>query len=312
MFMFFAVLTVPFAVVHGFGGTVAICHALQSAPPFFFHPTHGIGGEKLSVLAVVSLMGWGLGYFGQPHILVRFMAIGDVAKLPLARKIAMHWVIWSLLAATLVGILGRLCGRTPLEGTEVENVLLILSDQVFSPLLLNLVLLGVLAAIMSTTSSQLLVAASSFSRDLYGLLLRPRAESHELLRVSQMAVWLVSLLAFSMAKNPQNFILHMVGYAWAGFGASLGPALLLSLFWRRTTEKGVLVGIVTGGLAVLFWNNFMPPALYELVPAFCASSLAIVCASLLDHPPSREVLARFDALQAGGKSVSGVPVRDPF
>lgn len=302
MFMFFAVLVVPFAAFHCLGGVAAIPHALQFAPPFFFSIGHGIGGEKLSIIAIISLMGWGLGYFGQPHILVRFMAMKEISRVPLARNIAMQWVSWSLLAAMLVGILGRLCGEIQLTGTDVENIFFVLGDRVFSPFLLNLVLLGVLAAIMSTTSSQLLVAASSFSKDFYGLLLRPRANSRELLHVSRIAVWLVSLLAFFMAKNSHNFILHMVGYAWAGFGASLGPALLFSLFWRRTTEKGVLAGIVAGGLAVILWKNFPPIELYELVPAFFLSSLAIVGTSFLDSRPSNDVLATFDCVGTAMKT----------
>jgi sodium/proline symporter len=296
MLMFFAVLIVPFAVARGMGGMAGICQALPGAPPFFFSLFHGVGGEKLSALAILSLMGWGLGYFGQPHILVRFMAVADTGKLPLSRHIAMQWVSWSLLAATAVGILGRLFPEIRLEGAAVENIFLLLSDRVFSPLLLNLVLLGVLAAVMSTTSAQLLVAAASFSKDLYVLLLHPRAGSRELLFVSRLAVLLVSVLALVLAKNPQNFVLHTVGYAWAGFGASLGPALLFSLFWRRTTANGVLAGIATGGLAVVLWKNFAPFPLYELVPAFFASSLAIVCASLMGRRPSAGVLALFDAV----------------
>ncbi|MDR1456808.1 MAG: sodium/proline symporter PutP [Puniceicoccales bacterium] len=295
MMMFLAVVGVPIAAIYHCGGIGRTIQLLYSSGREFINPMLATDGRTLSPIKIISMLAWGLGYFGQPHILVRFMAVRSPREIPLARQIAMHWVSWSLLAAVLVGILGHFCLPTELEGSAIENIFLLLVNGLFSPLFVSLILLGILAAIMSTASSQLLVAASSFSRDLYATVFRRDAKSKELLWISRGSVLAVSLLAVFFAQNPESLILDVVAYAWAGFGACLGPALLFSLFWWRTTERGVLVGIIAGGITVFLWRKFMPIDLYEIIPGFLISSLAIAICSLADKRPDTIILKIFDA-----------------
>jgi sodium/proline symporter len=294
MMMFLAIIGVPIAAIYHCGGLGNTIHLLYSSGEGFTNPFLAADGHTLSPMKIISLLAWGLGYFGQPHILARFMAVRSPKEIPLARQIAMQWVTWSLLAAVLVGILGHFCLPETLVGAAVENIFLLLVDGLFSPFFLNLILLGILAAIMSTAASQLLVAASSFSRDLYASIFRKNAQSAELLWVSRGTVLVVSLLAVFLARNPESLILDVVAYAWAGFGACLGPPLLFSLFWRRTTERGVLAGIIAGGITVFLWKKFIPLDLYEIIPGFLISSLAIVACSLSDRRPDDAVLKTFD------------------
>jgi sodium/proline symporter len=266
-------------------------------------------GHPLGYVEIASMLAWGLGYFGQPHILVRFMAIRSNNELPLARAIAMRWLTWSLLAAVSVGILGSLCNEFNFTGGDVENIFIVMANGVCTTFWANVVILGVLATIMSTTSSQLLVAASSFSNDIYSIAVNKNASQKKLMFVSKASVLIVSIISIALAMEQNRLILDIVAYAWAGFGACLGPALLFSLFFRRTTEKGVLCGIVTGGICVLTWEKFAPlicekfdflvahnfSTLYEIVPAFFLSSAVILVVSLLDREPSENVLRRFDS-----------------
>ena len=239
-------------------------------------------------------MAWGIGYFGQPHILVRFMAIRHAEELPQATRIAMAWVVISLSAAILVGMVGAVYLKTPLEGTAAETVFLAMAGELFPPIVAGLILAAVLAAIMSTASAQLLVAASAFAQDIYRRSFRPHAQQVELVWVSRLSVLAIAAAAIYLGMSPDNFILDMVAYAWAGFGAAFGPALLMCLFWRRTTERGVLAGIVTGGMTVLIWKQFALFGLYEIVPGFILGLLAIYIVSKLDAEPSRAVTELFD------------------
>jgi sodium/proline symporter len=295
--MFLAVIGVPVAAIYHCGGVGKIVHLLHSSGAGFVNPLLAADGRTISPEKIISMLAWGLGYFGQPHILARFMAVRSPGEIPLARRIAMQWVIWSLLAAVSVGILGHFCLPSALQGTDVENIFLLLVNDLFSPFFLNLILLGILAAIMSTASSQLLVAASSFSRDLYATVFRKGAKSSELLWVSRGSVLVVSVLAVIFARSSESLILDVVAYAWAGFGACLGPALLVALFWRRTTERGVLAGIIAGGITVFLWKRFIPIAIYEIIPGFLISFLAVVICSLTDKRPDDAVLKTFDAVR---------------
>ena len=242
-------------------------------------------------------MGWGLGYFGQPHILVRFMAIKSSNELSRAMHIAMVWVAVSLSAAVAVGIVGSVFLTETLVGPKVETVFLVMTEQLFSPFVGGLVLSAVLAAIMSTASAQLLVAASAFSQDFYRSVIRKSASQNELIWVSRAAVLAISAMAISIAMNPNSFILDMVAYAWAGFGAAFGPALIMSLFWRRATRNGILAGIIVGGLTVLIWKQLALFGLYEIIPGFAFSLLAIYIVSRLDKEPTKEITDMFDSVQ---------------
>ncbi|MDR1255624.1 MAG: sodium/proline symporter PutP [Puniceicoccales bacterium] len=292
--MFFAVLAVPILAIHCFGGVAPTAKLLSETGSNFLNPMFKETSNRFGIIEIISMLAWGLGYFGQPHILVRFMAIKSNDELPLARGIAMHWLTWTLLAATAVGILGSVWQGIRLTGSDVENVFIVMAGNMCPSILTSLILIGVLATIMSTTSSQLLVAASSFAGDIYGIAVRKNASSRELLFVSRMAVLAVSVLAIILAFSPNALILNVVSYAWAGFGACLGPALLFALFFRRTTEKGILYGILAGGICVVVWKKFTFFNLYEIVPAFILSSLVILVVSLLDRAPAEDVLQKFD------------------
>ena len=295
--MFFAIVLVPATAVYMLGGPGTTATAIEIVNPTFFNPFFNPDGSTISFVAFISLMGWGLGYFGQPHILVRFMAISSTSELKRSRNIAVTWYIIAMIAAVFVGMVGKVFLTTGLEGPAVETVLLVMTQQLFNPFMGGIILSAVLAAIMSTASSQLLVAASAFSQDFYRSVIRKNADHNELLWVSRISVFLISAAAITIAMNPNSFILEMVSYAWAGFGASFGPAVLMSLFWRRTTRNGIPAGITVGGLTVLIWKQFALWGLYEIIPGFALSLLAIYIVSKLDKEPAKEITDLFDAVE---------------
>lgn len=294
--MFFAILVVPVTAGMAMGGFGATLSAIDSVQHSMLEPLTKPDGSVLGAIELVSLLAWGIGYFGQPHILVRFMAISSSKEIRQATHIAMTWVIVSLVAAVAVGMVGRVFLTVPLEGTESETVFLVLTNTMFPPVVAGLILSAVLAAIMSTASSQLLVAASAFAQDFYRTLVRRDADQKELVWISRASVLVIASLAIFLGLNPDSFILDMVAYAWAGFGAAFGPALLMSLFWRRTTRNGVLAGIIAGGVTVLVWKQLALFGLYEIVPGFLLSLLAIFVVSKLDAKPDRQITETFDSV----------------
>ena len=295
--MFFAIVIVPAFAMHTMGGVETSLAAIELVNPTFFNPFMNPDGSTISLIAFISLMGWGLGYFGQPHILVRFMAISSTSELKRSKRIAVGWYSISMIAAVFVGMVGNVYLTEPLNGPDVEKVLLVMTEKLFDPFIGGLILSAVLAAIMSTASSQLLVAASAFSQDFYRSVVRQNASHTELVWVSRAAVLVISAMAISLAMNPNSFILEMVAYAWAGFAATFGPAVLMSLFWRRTTRNGVLAGIVVGGVTVLVWKQLELFGLYEIIPGFAFGLLAIYLVSLLDKEPAKEITDLFDAVE---------------
>ncbi|MBR1729876.1 MAG: sodium/proline symporter PutP [Selenomonadaceae bacterium] len=292
--MFFAILIVPVCgamMIGGFGETIT---AIENYNESMFHPFIKPDGTTIGFIEIVSLLAWGIGYFGQPHILVRFMAINSTKEIPQATNIAMTWVTISLAAAVGVGMVGAVYLSTPLEGTNTETVFLAMTNELFPPIIAGLVLSAVLAAIMSTASSQLLVAASAFANDFYHMVLRKDADQKELVWISRASVLIIASISVFLAFNPDSFILDMVAYAWAGFGAAFGPAILFSLFWKRATKNGIIAGIIVGGLTVLIWKQFALFGLYEIVPGFIFSSIAIYFVSLMDKEPDADILKTFD------------------
>ena len=191
-------------------------------------------------------------------------------------------------------MVGKAYLSTALTGTATETVFLVMMNELFTPFCAGLVLSAVLAAIMSTASSQLLVAASAFAQDFYHSLIHKEASQHELVWVSRISVLSIAAIAILMGLNPDNLILNMVAYAWAGFGATFGPALLASLFWRRATRNGILAGIIVGGVTVLVWKQFAFFGLYEIIPGFFFALLAIYIVSKLDKNPEASVTQLFD------------------
>jgi len=295
--MFFAIIIVPLAAIYAVGGFTLTFSALYMINPEYFNPFHNADGSPFTFIELISLLGWGLGYFGQPHILVRFMAVNSSAEIKQATRIAMTWVIFSLAAAVLVGLVGKVFLTTGLTGSDSEKVFLVMTDMLFSPFFAGLVLSAVLAAIMSTASSQLLVAASAFAQDFYKAMLHKKSSETELIWVGRLSVIIISGIAIYLGLNPDNLILDMVAYAWAGFGAAFGPALLTSLFWRRTTRNGVLAGILVGGLTVLIWKQFAWLGLYEMVPGFFLSLLTIYLVSKLDNEPAKIITDMYDTVK---------------
>jgi len=273
--------------------------AIEGLQASMFEPFTKPDGSILGAIELISLLAWGLGYFGQPHILVRFMAIRTSGEICQATRIAMTWVILSLAAAVAVGMVGSVYLAEPLKGTATETVFLVMTNQLFPPVIAGLVLSAVLAAIMSTASSQLLVAASAFAQDFYRTVLRKDADQKELVWISRASVLVIASLSVFLGLNPNNFILDMVAYAWAGFGAAFGPAILLSLFWRRATRNGIVAGIIVGGVTVLVWKQLALFGLYEIVPGFVLSTAAIYLVSLMDKAPADSVTDTFDQV---GKS----------
>lgn len=289
--MFFAILAVPITAAMYLGGPV---ETMQLIAKEFPQGLQLFGNESdlfTLIIGVISALGWGLGYFGQPHILVRFMAISDAKELKKSTNIAMVWVILSLLAAIFVGLIGHVYMLPEkLIGPDAETIFLILTERLFTPFIAGLIWSAVLAAIMSTASAQLLVTASAIANDFYANLIHKTASDKELVFVSRITVLLVALISIYLALDPDSLILTMVAYAWAGFGAAFGPAILFSLFWKRMTRQGCIAGIVVGGLTVLIWKQFEFFGLYEIIPGFIFSSIAIYIVSLLTPVPPRPVL----------------------
>ncbi len=294
--MFFAVIIVPIAGIIRMGGIAPTLDTLKQMNPELLRVFTSSDGSTLTWIAIVSLLAWGLGYFGQPHILVRFMAIRSSKDIKKARWIAMIWVMISLGAAVLIGMVGRAYLTTPLDGVSSEKVFMIMVNQIFPAAVAGILLSAILAAIMSTADSQLLVTASAISEDFYRALFRPKASDKELVWVSRLTVIGVAVIAFIFALNPESSVLDLVSYAWAGFGAAFGPAILFSLFWKRMTRNGALAGMVVGGITVLIWKQLQGGifTLYEIVPGFILSALAIILFSLIDQAPSVEMQEEFD------------------
>lgn len=291
--MFFAVIAVPAMGLYVLGGPSVAMHELVTNLPSHLDMFTNPDGSRITLIAIISLLAWGLGYPGQPHIIVRFMAIRSAKEVGTATRIAMTWVFFSLSAAVAIGIVGRLLYPT-LKGSAVETIFMVMTERLFTSVFAGIILSAILAAIMSTASSQLLVTASSIAQDFYKTVFRKDADEKELLFVNRWTVVLVSMVSISIASNPNNMVLDLVAYAWAGFGAAFGPLTIFSLFWRGTTRNGAMAGIIAGGCTVLLWKQFGNPALYEIVPGFIAACIAIYVVSKLDNPPSQEVLDEFD------------------
>ena len=289
---------------------------------FTLKPTEGFG-----VMAIVGAIAWGLGYFGQPHILARFMGIRSAKEIKPARRIAMVWVILSLAAAVVVGMvavpyimkmfadgqitdpvsLSILTADGMLEGANTQKVFMVLVQNMFGTVFAGILLSAVLAAIMSTADSQLLVASSSFSSDIYSVLINKKADDKKLVNVSRLAILVISIIAGLLALDPNSSVFEIVSHAWAGFGAAFGPIILCSLFWKGCNEKGALAGVISGGAVALLWA-YIPPmiwaenmpslfTLYEIVPGFIVSLALIFIVSKATGGASKEVVEEFEAVK---------------
>ena len=287
--MIFALLLTPVMVIMHAGGFADAVQAINTLDVKYSDMFHGT-----TTIGIISLMAWGLGYMGQPHILARFMAISSVDAMPNARRIGMTWMILCLGGAVAVGYFGI----AYFAANPHETVFITLSQVLFNPWIAGVLLSAILAAVMSTLSCQLLVSSSALTEDFYKVFFRPDASQKELVWVGRLMVLLVAVIAIVIARDPASKVLGLVGYAWAGFGAAFGPVVILSLLWPRMTRNGALAGMLVGALTVIIWRNGAWFGLYEMVPGFLLSGVAIVLFSLLDKAPSMRMQQDFAQMEA--------------
>ncbi|MFT5635898.1 MAG: SSS family solute:Na+ symporter [Cognaticolwellia sp.] len=300
--MFIALVLVPFVAVSDVGGTDAMLTTIEQINPEFLNFFSGV-----SIVAIISAMAWGLGYFGQPHIIVRFMAIRSVDDLPAARRIGMSWMIVSLFGAMATGFAGvAYVAKTGLVVDDAEIIFILLGQVLFHPLIAGFILAAILAAIMSTISSQLLVTSSSLTGDFYQAFLNKNASEKQLVFVGRLSVALVALVAIFLAYDRESSILTLVSNAWAGFGAAFGPLVIMSLYWKKMNRHGALAGMLTGAITVLVWiyapitidGKQLSAVMYEIVPGFIMASIAIVVVSRLTTKDQPEIETLFDQVAA--------------
>ncbi len=321
--MLIALTMVVLAGVSAAGGLDAVLLNAKSIPGFFEFfgmatPTTVDGVQQVvdgqpqfgeaatySMLTITSAMAWGLGYFGMPQVLLRFMAIRDENELTRSRRIAIVWVTISLTVAVFIGVVGRALFPTALTtSSEAENVFILLSTNLLPPLLAGFVMAGILAATISSSDSYLLIAASALAKNIYQAILKKEATEKQVMNVSRITLLVISAIAVVIAMDENSVIFTIVSFAWAGFGATFGPLMLLSLFWKRTTRAGAIAGMLGGGCMVFIWKLLVRPLggawnIYELLPAFIFSAICIVVVSLLTPPPSAEIQKEFDKVAQG-------------
>ncbi len=303
--MLISLMVVPVFAISMMGGPEQTVEILNGLGTNFLNPLYD-NGEPLNFISILSQLSWALGYFGMPHILVRFMAIKNESEVRKSRKIAITWVVISLSVACLLGAIGRAFFiDAPLDNAEnvfVDMIGKVFTDNLHIPFIGGLLLCGILAAIMSTADSQLLVTASSISEDVYKGVIRKNASEKSMLWVSRITVLAVSIVAFIIALDPNSSVMGLVSNAWAGFGATFGPVVLLGLFWRRSNRIGAAAGMIGGGLMVILWD-YIPlgsatlagyTGVYSLLPGFLFGLILMVVISLLTAKPTSEMLAEFD------------------
>jgi sodium/proline symporter len=262
-------------------------------------PVFGEAGAY-GFITILSTMSWGLGYFGMPQVLLRFIAIRDVNELDRSRRIAIVWCVISLAAAVLIGLIGRAIFPSQLAtAAEAENIFILLSRSLFHPLFAGIVMAGILAASMSSSDSYLLIASSAVSKNIFQNILKKTASDKQVMLVSRITLCIIAIFGLIIAWDENSVIFTVVSFAWAGFGAAFGPLMLFSLFWKRTTAQGAVAGIAGGGLMVFVWKLLVRPLggafnIYELLPAFIFACLCIVVVSLLTPKPSKEIQDEFE------------------
>ena len=324
IFMTVALIVIVFFGIHHAGGMGQVIENAKALPGylsmgqgFVAESASGAGlaghAGSYGFLPVVSTMAWGLGYFGMPHILLRFMAIRDEKELVLSRRIASVWVVLSMAVAMLIGIIGygvSVTGAIPMLGNtaDSETIIIRLADLmsgsgVFFALMAGIIMAGILAATMSTADSQLLAAASSVSQDLMQDFFGIKLSQRTTMIAARATVLAIAAVAIVLAWDPNSSVFRVVSFAWAGFGATFGPTMLLALFWRRANRQGALAGLVVGGVMVFVWKYLIAPlggafAIYELLPAFVLSLIVNVIVSLATASPEKEIVKTFDSVRS--------------
>ncbi len=293
LIMLVALLLVPILAFGEIGGPGKAFDTIRSIDPNLLSLFN-----NASVLGIISALAWGLGYVGQPHIIVRFMAIRSVKDTKVARRIGISWMVVSLIGAVLTAFAGlAFFTETAYDLKNPEAVFIQLGQILFHPLFAGFVLAAILAAIMSTISSQLIVTSSALTEDLYKLIFRRSATDRELVFFGRMAVLVVAIVAAFLAIGfgESETILSLVAYAWAGFGASFGPIVVLSLYWRKLTNWGAISGMIAGAITVIIWKETgLGEGLYEIVPGFIANLLVSIVVSLFTYRPNEEIEKEFD------------------
>lgn len=312
-FMQSIVMTIALIVILGFGtvtagGIDSVIENAKAIPGYLSLTSMYSDGQaqNYSLLTIISTLAWGLGYFGMPHIILRFMAIKDSKKLKLSRRIASVWVVISLAVAVLIGVIGNSMSKvgsldnlSDPETIIVEIAKLVSSHGIIAALIAGVILAGILAATMSTSDSQLLAASSSVSKDIitdfFGLKISNKAS----IIIARLTVVIISLIAIFIARDPDSSVFTIVSFSWAGFGASFGPVVLFSLFWKRTNKWGALAGMLGGGTVVFVWKFLVRPLggilnIYELLPAFIVGCILVVVVSLITPAPSKEITDEFE------------------
>ena len=317
--MVFALLVVLVSGTIAAGGIGEVFENIKNIPGFleFFNiasPAVNEAGEQIvengaplfnealpyPLLSVASMLAWGLGYFGMPQVLLRFMAIRRSDELTKSRRVATVWVLISLLAAVTIGLVGRAFAPTAfVTKSSAENIFSYLASMLMHPLFAGLIMAGILAATISSSDSYLLIASSAFSKNLFQGVFHTKANDKQVMVVSRVTLIVIALIGSLIALDENSVIFTIVSFAWAGFGATFGPLMLFSLFWKRTTRAGAIAGMLSGGAMVFIWNYLVKPlggmfGIYELLPAFIVSYIFIVVVSLITKAPSKEILDEFE------------------
>lgn len=298
LIMFLALVLVPIFGIFKTGGFGATIDAIKEVNP----ENLTLFASTATVAGVISLLAWGLGYFGQPHIIVRFMAINSVKETKSARRIGIGWMIFSLLGAICTALVGVAYFQQTQGGIDAladhETVFIVMGQLLFHPFIAGIMLAAILAAIMSTISSQLIVTSSALIEDIYKALFNKTANDKHYVFMGRLSVLLVAIIAALLALNPNNSILDLVSFAWAGFGAAFGPIILLSLYWRKLTNTGALFGMVSGAVVSFVWGSVpaLKEALYEIVPGFIICLVVAVVVSLITYKKNEEIDGEFDEM----------------
>ena len=305
--MFVSLVLVPVVALDHLGGVSAVMTQVKDIDPTYLNLfVDANTATALSALGIISLLSWGFGYFGQPHIIVRFMPIRSVRDIKTARRIGMSWMLITLLGAMMTGLVGiAYVANTKMTLNDPETIFIIFSQFLFHPLISGFLLAAILAAIMSTISSQLLVTSSSLTEDFYKTFVKRDASQKELVLVGRLSVLAVAMVAIMLAYDRDSSILSLVSNAWAGFGAAFGPLVIFSLYWQRMTFAGALSGIISGAATVLFWiyapvldnGATLSSLVYEILPGVVISSLCIVVVSKLTKAPAPQITELFSKMQ---------------
>lgn len=306
--MFMAILFIPFVAYNSVGGSEAIFEVMKTREL----STSLLGNGSLTVVAIISTMAWGLGYFGQPHILTRFMGIRSVKELPKSITIAIVWVFVSLIGAIVIGLISiPMFSDLNVAAGEHEKVFIYMIGKLFNPWIGGILLAAILSAIMSTIDSQLLVSSSTLTEDFYKKVKKDVSEQ-ELIFMGRACVLLISIIALIMALNPNKTVLGLVSYAWGGFGAAFGPVVIYSLFSKNTTWKSAMAGMITGTVVLVVWKNLgLGSVMYEIVPGFVANCAAISLVNIFVKQDDKEILEQFEEVKVESKLTLGQDGAEP-